>query len=55
MNHSPVNLDSEYREGPIYGSRRYGSVFFGPNEIWPFSLELSPPISGGKSRKGHDL
>ena len=34
------------REGPSYGSRRYGSAFFGPNEIWPFSLELSPSISG---------
>ena len=34
------------REGPSYGSRRYGSAFFGPNEIWPFSLELSPSSSG---------
>ena len=40
-------LSSIYvREGPSYGSRRYGSAFFGPNEIWPFSLALSPSISG---------
>ena len=36
----------EIQEGLSYGSRRYGSAFFGPNEIWPFSLELSPSISG---------
>ena len=34
------------REGPSYASRRYGSALFGPNEVWPFSLELSPSISG---------
>ena len=39
-------LLEKIREGPSYGSRRYGSAFFGPIEIWPFSLELSPSISG---------
>ena len=40
------SFTSQYREGPSYGSRRYGSAFFRPNEISPFSLELSPSISG---------
>ena len=41
-----MSIKKDNREGPSYGSRRYGSAFFGPNEIWPFSLELSPSNSG---------
>ena len=42
------------REGPSYGSRRYGSAFSGPMKSGHFPWNC-PPQFQGKSRKGHDL